>query len=80
MTICGLVWSYCDLIDAIQSQMSEEVDRAKIALLNPKNQPYHLAYRRHFTLLSVGLIATLVWLRNAGARRNNRLEIRHCWD
>ena len=62
MTICGLVWSYCDLIDAIQSQMSGEVDRAKIALLNPKNQPYHLAYRRHFTLLSVGLIATLVWL------------------
>ena len=62
VTICGLVSSYYDLIDAIQSQMSGDVDRAKIALLNPENQPYHLAYRRHFTLLSVGLIATLIWL------------------
>jgi serine/threonine protein kinase len=75
LALGALIWWYYNLIDAIYSVADRRVDEATLALLSPANEPYHLAYRRHFTLLVIALALATVVLRGVlkAKRRAPRL-------
>lgn len=69
--IAALLWRYYDLIDAIYAVAAGSAAPSALALLSPQNEPYHLAYRRHFTLLVLGMIVAAVIIRSRSARERS---------
>jgi hypothetical protein len=59
VAVGALSWWHYDLIDAIYNVAGGVIDEPTLAMLSPDNQPYHLAYRTHFTLLVIALVATV---------------------
>ena len=72
LALAGLIWWHYDLINAIYTVVDRGVDEGALALLSPVNEPYHLTYRRHFTLLVIALaLATIVVRRRLKARNQS---------
>jgi hypothetical protein len=63
LAIAALTWWYFDLIKAIYRVAAGTGDASTLALLSPSNEPYHLSYRRSFTLLIVALVTAGVAFR-----------------
>jgi serine/threonine-protein kinase len=54
--VAALTWWYFDLIKAIYLVSAGRGDERTLSMLSPANEPYHLSYRRSFTILIVSLL------------------------
>jgi len=63
LVLAALTWWHSDLINSIYSVAGGRVDEDTLALLSPASEPYHFAYRRHFTLLLIALALVTVVVR-----------------
>jgi hypothetical protein len=61
--IAAIVWWHSDLIGAIYRVSAGRIDVGALVLLSPSSEPHHLSYRRSFTFLIVGLVATEIAIR-----------------
>jgi serine/threonine-protein kinase len=77
--VAVLTWWYFDLIKAIYLVAAGRGDGPTQAMLSPVNEPYHLSYRRSFTLLIVSLLVMELvirsWLKSQGRSRSTASSV-----